>query len=267
MATSGTGATTDHGRSRPPSVGRVTTRSGGALPTFLIVGGMKCGTTALHRYLDLHPDVCTSEPKELNFFFGDDPSGDWVDGNRWRGTDWYARHFDAAVPARGESSPGYTSPARPYVPDRIATLLPDVRLIYLTRDPLERAVSQYLHHRRDGTEQRPIGEALLDPDSQYVARSRHGERIEPYLERFGADRVAVVDHRELLHRRGRVLARLFRFLGVDPGFRSPAFDDRHNTAPRGHPRLDRSLRRRFRAAVADDVARLQDLTPSGPSRR
>ena len=48
----------------------------GVLPNLIIIGAMKCGTTALHRYLGLHPDVAMSEPKELNFFCGPErPSG------------------------------------------------------------------------------------------------------------------------------------------------------------------------------------------------
>ncbi len=56
-------ASADSRRSRPRS---------GVLPNLIIIGAMKCGTTALHRYLDLHPDVAMSEPKELNFFCGPD---------------------------------------------------------------------------------------------------------------------------------------------------------------------------------------------------
>jgi hypothetical protein len=73
----------------------------GALPNLIIIGGLKCGTTSLHHYLNLHPEIAMSRPKELNFFV--------AELNWPLGRDWYAGHFDAAVPVRGESSPHYTN--------------------------------------------------------------------------------------------------------------------------------------------------------------
>lgn len=219
----------------------------GALPDFVLIGGMKCGTTSLHHYLGCHPEIATSDPKELNFFFGDTPG---TAGNWWRGVDWYADRFPADARVRGESSPGYTSPDHPQVAARLARVVPDARLLYLRRDPWERAVSQYLHHRRDGDERRPLAEAILDPDSQYVARSRHRERLRPFLDRFAPDRILVLEHRELLERRPATLRRVFRFLGVDPTFWSDELDVRWNGAGRPHPAVDTGVRRRFLEAVA-----------------
>lgn len=216
-------------------------------PEFVVIGGMKCGTTALHRYLDAHPAVATSDPKELNFFFGERP-GDV--GNWWRGTAWYREQFRSDVPIRGEASPGYTSPDHPMVAERMAELLPDVHVIYLTRDPVDRAVSQYLHHRRDGDERRPIADALLDPGSQYIVRSRHEERLAPFRARFPADQLTVVDHSDLLHDRRRTVARIFAALGVDDAFWSPAFDREWNAAGHDHPKLPSGVRNDFLARVA-----------------
>jgi hypothetical protein len=73
----------------------------GALPNLLILGAQKCGTSGLHYYLGLHPEVSMSKPKELNFF---------IEERNWtRGTDWYKRHFDASATVRGESSPNNTA--------------------------------------------------------------------------------------------------------------------------------------------------------------
>lgn len=235
---------------------------GGALPTFVIVGGMKCGTTALHRYLGEHPDVATSEPKELDYFFGDRP-GDV--GNLWRGRDWYASHFPCDTPVRGESSPGYTSPRRPEVAARIAETLPDVRIVYLTRDPLERAVSQYLHHRRDGDERRDLGDALLDPDSQYVARSRHAERLAPYLDAFPRDRLLIVRNEALAARPGDVVSEVLRFVGAEPREGLSGVGARHNASHRDHPDVPPAVRARFLEMVGDDPSRLERILRSGPS--
>jgi hypothetical protein len=222
---------------------------------------MKCGTSALHRLLDRHPQVAMSRPKELNFFFGPargPADGDWTPQGNWhRGEDWYARHFPADVPVRGESSPGYTSPDHPESAGRIAMLLPDARLVYLVRDPIVRAVSQYRHHRREGGEPRPLEEALLDPASQYLARSRYAERLDPFLTRFPREQIAVVATEDLRRAPGRTLARLFAFAGVDPGFGAHAVAE-----PAGAPDpldVDPRLRARLAAELRDDVARLRAL--------
>jgi len=174
----------------------------GALPNLVVVGAMKCGTTALHGFLDRHPEIAMSDPKELNFFFGPAAgSGDdapWAEGNRHRGVGWYRHQFPAAAPVRGESSPGYTSPSEPHVAARMAALIPGARLVYLVRDPVERAVSQYHHHRADGTEPRPLDAALLDPHSQYVDRGRYHARLTPFLRHFPRSRIAVVAREGLL---------------------------------------------------------------------
>lgn len=85
----------------------------GALPNLVVIGAMKCGTSALHRYLDRHPQIEMSEPKELNFFFGPSTSAqdeshpaqergrEWSSGNWHRGSQWYSRHFRGEAIARG----------------------------------------------------------------------------------------------------------------------------------------------------------------------
>lgn len=233
----------------------------GALPTFLIIGAMKCGTTALHRLLGTHPQIAVSAPKELNFFFGEMPprpeaADPWATGNYWRGVDWYAGHFTADSPVRGEASPGYTSPSHPGVADRVAAVLPDVRLCYLVRDPIERAVSQYHHHRRDGAEARPLAEALLDPASQYLARSRYHERLVPFLDHVPRRRILVIAMEDLRDDLGATLARVCSFLGVQAlRCHGPA-----SNPTRPSTRLPPALHAQLAARLRDDVARLRDLT-------
>ena len=238
----------------------------GVLPNLIIIGAMKCSTTALHRYLDLHPDIAMSEPKELNFFCGpehyEDPGEPAARsaGNWHRGVSWYATQFRPA-PVRGEASPGYTSPSFTEAADRMARVVPDARLVYAVRDPIERAVSQYLHHRADGTERRPVEEALIDPQSQYLERSRYHERLEPYLARFPREQILICAQEDLWSSRRTTLRSLYRFAGVDDLFWSSDHALCWNVA-RGEATvsLDMSLRRRLRAELSDDAARLRELT-------
>jgi hypothetical protein len=190
----------------------------GALPNLVIIGGLKCGTTSLHHYLNLHPEIAMSRPKELNFF---------VDELNWPlGRDWYAAHFDPAADIRGESSPHYTNrPSFGGVAERIREVLgDDARLIYVVRDPIDRMLSHYLHNVGGGYEERSLPEALADPGSSYVARSRYFFQLEPSLAAFGRERIGVVGREELKADRPETMRRAFEFLGVDPDFTSEQFE-------------------------------------------
>src|SRR5215212_4374512 len=184
---------------------------GSALPTLIVIGAMKCATTALHDYLDAHPDITMSRPKELNFF-SESPT---------RELGWYAAHFEPRSKLRGESSPGYTSPSFPDAAARMASAAADVRLLYLVRDPVERALSQYRHHLRDRTEARPLEEAVLDPNSQYIARSRYFERLQPFLQHFDPAQIQVVVQERLLADRHHVMADVYRHVGAETPRRLP----------------------------------------------
>lgn len=244
-----------------PSVAGEALAVAGALPNLVIIGAMKCGTTALHRLLDEHPDIAMACGKELNFFFG--PAADQGENaaSTWhRGLGWYASQFDASAAIRGESSPGYTSPDHPEVAGRMAAVLPGVRLVYVVRDPIERAISQYRHHRADGTEPRTVADALLDPGSQYIARGRYFDRLIPFLRKFGREQILVVSQEDLLNDPGHSLSRLRRFLGVETPVSSASPARRWNVARGGDVVLPRRLRDRLGREFADDIARLRDFT-------
>ena len=189
---------------------------GGALPNLVVIGGLKCGTTSLHHYLNLHPEVQMSRPKELNFFV--------AELNWPLGADWYASHFHGGATVRGESSPHYTNrPRFEGVAERMRSVLGDARLIYMVRDPIDRMLSHYLHNVGGGYEGRPLADAFADPESAYVQRSRYFFQLEPYLEAFGQERIEIVGREELKRDRPATMRRVFEFLGVDPGFSSEQF--------------------------------------------
>lgn len=236
----------------------------GALPNLILIGAMKCGTSALHAFLDMHPQIAMSEPKELNFFFAPDAadgraatSRAWVAGTWARGVDWYAAHFPVTVPVRGESSPGYTSPDHPCVAERMAATLPDARLLYLVRDPVARAVSQYHHHRAEGSERRPIAEALLDPASQYISRGRYHERLQPFLAQYPRERILVVAQEDLRTRTAATLRRVFAFAGANDTYRCEAYERPPGDAGCDPPQLEAGLQARLVSAFRDDTARLR----------
>src|SRR6202789_1776123 len=155
------------------------------LPSLVTTGGRKSGTTSIHHYFGLHPEIQMSKPKELNFF---------VTELNWDlGLDWYASRFDDRFKVRGESSPHYTNlPRYEGVAERIRTHCPDAKLIYMVRDPIKRILSHWVHATGAGYETRDMVEVLSDPNNQYVNRSRFWMQLQPYLERFDHADIEVI---------------------------------------------------------------------------
>jgi hypothetical protein len=189
-------------------------------PTFLIIGAMKAGTTALHAYLRQHPEIFLPEVKELNFFVDDytGPQLNPPEQQNWtKGIDWYLSHFREAGRAKaiGEASPNYTRyPFYPHVPSRIACILPDVKLIYVLRHPIARIRSHYLHDLARGREKQPIAAAVLD-DERYITASQYAAQIEEYLRFFDFNRLLILKSEELYERRRETVNRILHFLKVD----------------------------------------------------
>jgi hypothetical protein len=236
------------------------------LPNFLIIGAAKAGTTSLYRYVQSHPQAFMPERKELSFFC--------EEFNWKRGLRWYESYFGeaAGAVAVGEASPRYSVyPLYRDVPARIASLIPDVRLVYLVREPIQRMQSQYLDNVIQGLEKNPVEEALSD-NPFYLTSSSYALQLEQYLEYFRRDQLLVVVSEELRLDRERVLSRVFAFLRVDPSWRAPVFDDEflkmsQRRAPRQAFRkiwyspfsrrvariLPRSFRSRFRTLTSTAV--------------
>lgn len=194
------------------------------LPSFLIIGAQKCGTTSLYHYLSSHPQVFMPETKELDFF---------VQEKMWgRGIDWYRSHFAAAGPAVavGEASPSYTCfPHFGDVPARIASVLPDVRMIYLVREPIARMRSAYRHGYSAGIETRPISDALLF-DTRYADLGRYALQLEQFEQHFDRSQFLVLTAEDLHDHRETTLARALTFIGVNPSWLPADLRESHNTA-------------------------------------
>lgn len=178
------------------------------LPTFVIVGAQKAGTTSLWAYLRSHPQVFLSAVKEPGFFCEEIT---WT-----RGVEWYGQLFADAggAVARGEASTYYTM--YPYfagVPERMASMVPDMKIIYVVRDPIARMRSGYVQLLADGDERRPMRVALL-LDSRYVMLSRYAFQLDQYVDWFPESNILVLTAEELRDRQDDTLRRVCHFLGV-----------------------------------------------------
>ncbi|HET9872765.1 MAG TPA: sulfotransferase [Propionibacteriaceae bacterium] len=202
-------------------------------PDALIIGAPKAGTSALHAALARHPQVYASPVKEPKYYLcGDAPPpayrgpGDahsqqeWV----WRRADYQALFAPAPVASvRLESTPFYL-----YSPDarrRIVEELPDVRLIAVVRDPIDRAYSNWMHLWVDGLESEPdfvtacgLEEARIRdgwaPFWHYQRMGRYGEQLADLFSRVDRDRVLVLRYRELVEQPTATLNKVSRFLGI-----------------------------------------------------
>jgi|SRR5215831_9053755 len=200
------------------------------LPNLIVIGAGRAGTTSIHRYLGEHPEIFMAQDKELMFFV---PELNWR-----RGLAWYESHFPESRRVRGESSPQYTVRARwPGAPERMAQVVPDAKLVYIVRDPIERMLSTYAVHLAYGLETGSLADAMVGSNGAlYVEASCYWTQLRYFLDNFPAEQVLVVDFDEFRRDRADSLSKVFRFLDVDPDFRSPTFDAVYNAAPAFRPR-------------------------------
>lgn len=190
----------------------------GRLPDFIIIGAQKCGTTSLHYYFGLHPQIAMAPEKELNFFY--------VEKNWSRGVAWYRSRFDMAAPLVGETSPNYTAhPRFASVPHMAEVLPPDTKFIYVVRDPIERILSQYVHYYAGGLEHGSLEDALRQGDyrDDFLQRSRYYHQLSQYTALFPREQIHLIIHQDLLHRQQETLASAFAFVGADPSFSTVLF--------------------------------------------
>jgi len=207
---------------------RYRTRGYRCLPDFLIIGAQKAGTTSLYHLLGRHPGVRPSVgSKETHFF--DDKYG--------LGLEWYRAQFPIERKGRRtfEATPYYLF--HPLAPCRAAATQPDLRLVAIVRNPVDRAYSHYQHQVRQGREPLSFEDALaaeadrIEQESRdlaagriergrnhrrfsYLARGRYAEQIERWLAHFSAAQLHVLSVEALVDAPEPTLAQLQTFLGL-----------------------------------------------------
>jgi len=216
------------------------TASSRVMPSYLIIGASKCGTTSLYNYLIQHPAIFPASTKEVHFF----------DYYFHRGLSWYKSHFPtlsevARCSAQnsqpcitGESSPYYL--AHPLSPQRVKQLLPEARLICMLRNPVDRALSSYYNQVRLGIEKLPSFEEALkveesriagqeerlrnDPsysgfEHKYFSYFRRGcyvDQLENWFRHFDRDRIMVIQSETFFSQPEKVFSNVLGHIGVQP---------------------------------------------------
>lgn len=171
------------------------------LPEVLIIGAQKGGTTSLFNYLAQHPDVLPPFGKEIHYF-----DLHYARGDRWyRGRFPYRRRLHGGALTL-DASPYYL--AHPLAPQRAARLLPNVKLVALLRNPIDRALSHYQHEVRGGRESLSFAEAI-ERESERLAGEEERLRNDPLYYSFS-------HHRHSYTHRGRYLEHLRRWVECFP---------------------------------------------------
>lgn len=207
------------------------------LPDFMIIGAMKCGTSSLYSYITQHPKIIGARKKEVHYF-------DW---NYEKGTDWYKSNFplqgkNNATKLTGEGTPMYMF--CPVIAKRIHEQCPDIKLIVLLKNPVDRAISHYYHSLRSGREDKSIMDALLAEEDRtresiermsqgdckwdknliwhtYKSRGLYLDQIEDYWQYFDPDQILILSTEQLTVTFDKEMAKVFSFLGVDAEFIVP----------------------------------------------
>lgn len=196
------------------------------MPNLFIIGAAKCGTTSLHHYLDLHPEISMSKVKEPTYFARHDPDiAAWAIIDRAE----YLGLFEAGKLYRGESSTAYSrAPLVEGVPEAIAAEVPEAKLIYMVGDPIRRIeadIRQMLSNRHGQWAFVPEDASVIeifgdpsDPSNRLLAQSRYMYQLERYLGHFDPGSLLVVDSDALRNQRRETMSRIFNFIGVERDF-------------------------------------------------
>lgn len=247
------------------------------LPNFLLFGAGKAGTTSLYYYLAEHPDIFMSSIKEPRFFLGEpqradrahEPDGHGGHYHRIASLQAYEQLFQGArADAIGEASIQYMQ--SPDAAHRIRSLLPDVRLVGVLRNPVDRAFSMYLSRRRNGTETRDFTSILNDSKALhfYCSGGLYGEQLSHYYSLFPQERIRIFLYDDLSRDAVQVARHIYGFLGVDSGFRpNTALRANVSGVPRGSFTIGHYIDRVRRSRVKPVIDRVVPVWARRPAIR
>ena len=236
------------------------------MPHFIIIGTMKGGTTSLYRYISSHPDAGPSSKKETNFF--------QTNADFSKGLAWYKAFYKNTGKYCFEASPNYTKRhIFPDVAERMHSILPDTKLIYVLRDPIERIISHYIHNLASGRESRSFSAAIQDRTlnyyiqnyvnrrtsrpfagivqdiniNHYIQTSKYYFQIQAYLEYYSEKQILILESEKLNKDPAGVLREVVAFLEIpDYHYDPDSFTERFHQTKNKKRRtfIDRELSKR-----------------------
>ena len=215
-------------------------------PSFLVIGGQRCGSSWIHKCLDEHPDVFTANPKEVHFF----------NRNYQRGESWYLEHFQCSPQhkAWGEVTPDYIAHAQ--TPSLAAKLCPDARLVVILREPIERAYSIY-KLKMGTTMNYPTFKEAIDRHPDILEHGLYANHINLWHQHFDKEQLLIMTYSDLLESESLTISRVFKHIGVDDQFIPSWIGKPTNTA------IMPKLRSRLKAFGLDPLVKVVGRSPAG----
>jgi len=203
------------------------------LPNFLIIGAAKSGTTAIYTYIKQHSNIYMSPRKELRYFSNiNPPNKDVPNDYVHKGVSTlkeYESYFDGVTNEHvyGESSPMYLY--TPGTAERIKAVIPDVKLLAILRNPVDRAFSAYTHGLREWKEPAATFEEALQKEPErikagwgmlwhYTKAGFYYQQLNRYYQVFNPQQIKVVLYDDLLTDATHLLQSIYKFLEVDDQF-------------------------------------------------
>lgn len=182
---------------------------------FIGIGAKKSATTWLYRCLREHPEVCFSSRKEVFFFNEYDTNFPNVRNGKYQlGLTWYQKYFNHCADGKlkGEFSPTYLNCK--YAAKRIKKHFPNIKLIVTLRDPVERALSQYLDDKRTGLIKKISFEEALKSNNTYIERSLYHKYLSYYYAIFGKDKILTLTLEDIRKNPWKEILKVYKFLGI-----------------------------------------------------
>lgn len=195
------------------------------------IGAQKCMTSWVHALAAAHPEIAASSPKEVDFF----------SYHFDRGYAWYDRHFPEGGRLGFEASPSYLHDPR--APRRAAAYAPGLKILVMLRDPVERAFSNHLHEVAKGHIPNTSFAEGLANNPAYVEQGLYATHLRRWFDHFPRENILCLLVEEVRADPAAAAATVYRFLGVDPAYRSGVVAERRNESDRARlPLLRRVMR-------------------------
>ena len=235
------------------------------LPDFLIIGSKKSGTTSLYRYLTTHPSVIPAATKEVGYF----------DRYYEKGEKWYRMNFPSRWGGKSKSNSGKTmhitgeaTPTyiyHPHAPQRVFKLLPNIKLIVMLRNPVDRTYSQYNMEANNHTNEDLTFEEAIEKEPErlegefekmekdgnyfsynyytfsYLTSSIYVEQLERWFKYFPREQFLIINGDDLKKNVECVFQNILNFLNI-PNFNLEKYEE---IGKRKYPKMNPETRKKL----------------------
>lgn len=203
-------------------------------PDFIVAGTQKAATTWLHECLHEHPEVFVPKVKEIHFFCRPPCRHSKVH----LGIDWYKSQFpdNKQYKAVGEISIDYMY--YDYVAKEIYELSPDMKIIFILRNPIERAYSAYWMNKRHKADF-PEFKEFIRSDHHFIARGLYFRQIDNFLKYFKQSNLKILIYEDLLKNPADFIRNVYKFIGVEKNFIPPSLNSKIGSTYLMHPIISR----------------------------